>query len=345
MRPLPAGIYTPLPTFFDDQEELDLDSFQKHVAFVAKAGTVPVIAGSAGEACHLELGERETLIRAAREVLNQNEATKSLPLVVGVGAPSTRETIRPAQSAGAAGADFVMVIPPGYYGAVLKQDGMLAVKRYMVDVSRGSPLPVIVYNFPALSGGIDMTSELIIEMVKEGPNICGMKLTCGDVGKLSRVTATVRNRDFQTKHPRQYHQTAASRDLVPYFSAIDGFIDILLPSVSVGAIGAISGLPNLAPRVCVHLWKLCKRSSECPKKLDEAREWQDIVNAADYAVKPVGVSGMKFLLARHFGYSQTPRRPLLPFDVPSSERAEKLLLDSGLRRVMELEEELSKGER
>ncbi|KPI43563.1 putative 4-hydroxy-2-oxoglutarate aldolase, mitochondrial [Cyphellophora attinorum] len=340
MRPLPPGIYTPLPTFFDDQEELDLASFRKHVAFIAEAGTVPVIAGSMGEACHLEAWERDVLVRSAREVLDQNPATSDVPIVVGVGSPSTRETVKLAIGAAAAGADFVMVIPPGYYGSVLRQDNMLAVKRYMVDVSNASPSPVIVYNFPALAGGIDITSELVVEMVKDGPNICGIKLTCADVAKLSRIDAVMRDADFQQDYPRRFHGTAEGREAIPYFSAIDGFIDILLPSVSVGAVGAISGLPNIAPRVCVKLWNLCEESKMSSGKREEARRLQDVINAADYVVKPVGVSGMKYLLSKQFGYGASPRRPLLPYDVPSAQRAERLLKDPGLAKVLELERRL-----
>ena len=52
-RPLPKGIYTPLPTLFHENEDLDLEAFKSHVKFTALAGTVPVTAGSAGEAAHL----------------------------------------------------------------------------------------------------------------------------------------------------------------------------------------------------------------------------------------------------------------------------------------------------
>ena len=52
-RPLRKGIYTPLPTFFNNDEDLDLQSFKSHVRYTALAGTVPVVAGSAGEAAHL----------------------------------------------------------------------------------------------------------------------------------------------------------------------------------------------------------------------------------------------------------------------------------------------------
>jgi 4-hydroxy-2-oxoglutarate aldolase len=341
MRALPAGIYTPLPTFFDDQEEIDLDSLKKHVEFVAKAGTVPVLTGSMGEACHLDAEEREIIVKATREVLDKHDATRNMPLVVGVGAPSTRETIKHARAAAASGADFVMVIPPGYYAGNLKQDGMLGIKKYVVDVSNGSPIPVIVYNFPALSGGIDITSELVVEMMKEGANICGMKFTCADVAKISRITAALEEEGFRRQYPRRFHKEVGSSAAVPYFSAIDGFIDILLPSVSVGAVGAISGLPNLAPRACMKLWKLCEASRGCPEKHREARKLQDLVNEADNVVKAVGVPGMKFLLANHFGYGKSPRRPLLPYDVPSPARGESLVAFEGLARVMKLEKELS----
>lgn len=84
-----------------------------------------------------------------------------------------------------------MVIPPGYYAGALKADNMEAVKQYIVDVSEASPVPLsvferllfrkvlissrIVYNFPAVSAGIDMDFDFVIDMVKSAPNVCGMK--------------------------------------------------------------------------------------------------------------------------------------------------------------------------
>jgi L-threo-3-deoxy-hexylosonate aldolase len=35
----------------------------------------------------------------------------------------------------------------------------------------------MIYNFPALTNGIDLDSDLIVDVVKEAPNICGVKLT------------------------------------------------------------------------------------------------------------------------------------------------------------------------
>jgi 4-hydroxy-2-oxoglutarate aldolase len=178
-RPLPRGIYTPLPTFFTDDEELDLDAFARHVTFVARAGTVPVVAGSAGEAPHLTASERVQLIQTARAALSV-AGLDSVPIVAGVGAPSTRETLALARDAEAAGADYVMVIPPGYYAGALSPQsvrGRESLRRFFVDVAQASPLPVIIYNFPGVSGGIDLDSDLIVDVVKASPNVAGVKLT------------------------------------------------------------------------------------------------------------------------------------------------------------------------
>lgn len=178
-RPLPKGIYTPLPTFFNATEDLNLQEFADHVRYVAAAGTIPVVAGSAGEAPHLTTEERATLIKTAREALDSGgDMLSKVALVAGVGATSTRETIKLACDAKEAGADYAMVLAPGYYGGQLSGPaGRHALKSFFVDVAEASPLPVVLYNFPAVSGGIDLDSELIVDIVKASGNVVGVKLT------------------------------------------------------------------------------------------------------------------------------------------------------------------------
>lgn len=96
-----------------------------------------------------------------------------------------------------------------------------------------------MYNLPAVTGGIDMDSDLVIDIAKSAPNICGIKLTCGSVGKLTRITTAVNTPSFQEQYPRKL----ISAPLL----VIDGFIDFLLPSMSAGSSGAITGLANFAP--------------------------------------------------------------------------------------------------
>jgi 4-hydroxy-2-oxoglutarate aldolase len=135
-----------------------------------------------------------------------------------------------------------------------------------------------MYNFPGVTGGIDMDSDLICDIAREAPNICGIKLTfvprrdhvyfeliwlysCGAVGKLTRVTALSSSPSFAEQYPRK-DKTApyaffsllwAKFELTDFirirFLVLDGFIDILYPSVVGAASGSITGLANIAP-VC-----------------------------------------------------------------------------------------------
>lgn len=175
----------------DDHTCLDIPPFESHVVRTAQAGVGPVIAGSMGEAIHLSHSERVTLIQAARKALD-NAGLTDVPVIAGTGAGSTRETLELTKQAADAGADYVLVIASGYFAGVLAGNRE-ALKAYWVEVSEKSPIPVMIYNCkfgsfpigwflsfttdPGASGGIDLDSDLITDLAKECPNICGVKLT------------------------------------------------------------------------------------------------------------------------------------------------------------------------
>ncbi|KUJ15975.1 putative dihydrodipicolinate synthase [Mollisia scopiformis] len=327
VRTLPRGIYTPLPTFFQDgSEDLDLAAFKKHIQFTASAGTIPVISGTMGEAPHLSAAERTALIIIGREALDEINLT-SIPIVAGIGATSTRESIQLAKEAAAAGADFAIAIPPGYYAGVLKAD-VTAIKSFFVDIAEASPIPVMMYNFPGVTSGIDMDSDLIIDIAKSAPNICGVKLTCAAVGKLTRITAVVNDPEFKVKYPRKV--SAAP------FLVIDGFIDILLPSMAAGSSGAITGLANFAPSACVKLWELCL-AVPGSGSYAEAQKVQNLIANADGVAIKIGIPGMKMLLNRMFGYGKNPRRPLMPI---TAEKRDLIMAEGVLKELVEFEKSL-----
>ncbi|CAK7201148.1 hypothetical protein SEUCBS139899_003850 [Sporothrix eucalyptigena] len=333
-RLLPQGIYTPLPTFFlPGSENLDLDALRQHVVFVAKAGTIPVLAGSAGEAPHLSAAERITLIKTARQALDL-AGLKDTVIVAGVGAPSTRETIQLACDAADAGADFAMVLPSGYYAGQLQAKNAKPLRQFFVDVAAASPIPVVLYNFPGVSAGIDLDSDLIVDVARACPNVVGVKLTCANVGKITRITALVEDPKFKKEYPR------ISVDGTPQpFQVIDGYIDILLPSMASGAAGAISGLPNVAPNLCMRLWQLAS-GGRPPSSAEykEAQRLQNLVALADGVAAKIGIAGLKMLVYRCRGYGQgLPRRPLLAID---DTEGDAVMANDHIRRVLQEEERL-----
>lgn len=74
---------------------------------------------------------------------------------------------------------------------------------FIVSVSWHSLYVTIPPPDPGAAGGIDMDSDLIEEMATDIPNLCGVKLTCGNVGKLTRIAGVVSSPSFAEKHPRK----------------------------------------------------------------------------------------------------------------------------------------------
>lgn len=127
---------------FNHIVDTDIPSFESHVVRVAAAGISPLLSGSMGEAIHLSHAERVRLIHAARKALD-NAGFSHVPIIVGTGAGSTRETIDLTNEAAAAGADYAIVIASGYFAGALT---IPALKAFFVEVSQKSPIPVIIYN-------------------------------------------------------------------------------------------------------------------------------------------------------------------------------------------------------
>ncbi|KAJ7940553.1 dihydrodipicolinate synthetase [Mycena leptocephala] len=300
-RPLKAGVFAPIPTFFlPDSEDLDLSTFETHVVRIASAGVGPLIAGSMGEAIHLSHAERIALIRAARKALDA-AGFPTVPLIVGTGAASTRETIELTAEAAQAGADYAIVIASGYFAGALTSG---ALKAFWTEVAEKSPIPVIIYNYPGASGGIDLDSDLITDLAMECPNICGVKLTCGNVGKLTRIADAVSGTAFTSTYPRKNPKAP--------FLVLGGFIDFLTPSAFANGHGAITGLGNVSPYAIRKLFDLSEAARTDLNLLPEAQRLQGIIARADYTIAKTSIVGTKFLLEKLYGYGGTTRKPLPP---------------------------------
>ncbi|KAG7783275.1 hypothetical protein KL910_005342 [Ogataea haglerorum] len=294
MPSLRPGILAPLPCFFNADETINYDQFAKHTLRLAAAGIMPVVSGSMGEAIHLEREERIQLIKTARIALDQ-AGFASMPIMAGAGALSTRQAVQYAKDAASAGADSVLVIPPGYYGL-----GEANLEAYYTSIAKQSPIPVLIYNFPAVAGGIDMSSDLILRIAGKAPNVAGCKLTCASVAKLARVAQS----------PLR---------------------------IIVGAQGAITGVPNFAPKTCQELWELCQKQMT-PENLTQANKLHLLVSNADAAASSAGIPGMKALLHYLEGCEPYVRSPLLP---ASAIAAEKLISDPAIVSILEHEKQLS----
>lgn len=280
---IPArGIYTPLVTFFHEDESVDFESTKLHVQRMVSGGVSGlVLQGSNGEAPHLTHAERKLLIRTIRNHLDSLDHPET-QLIVGCGGPSVRETLIYISEAKDSGADFVLVLPPAYWVSAMTP---AILERFFGAVADESPLPVLIYNFPAVTGGIDISSDTVIRLAKAHPNIVGVKLTCGNVGKLQRISSSLPTDTF---------------------APFGGKSDFFLPALVTGSHGIIAALANIAPKVHVKLLKLYTDGN-----LKAAQDLQVKLSHADWALSKVGVTGVKAVVAHSFGYgSGRGRRPL-----------------------------------
>ncbi|TIA33630.1 putative dihydrodipicolinate synthase [Aureobasidium pullulans] len=267
--------------------------WQRRQAGERRPRTVPVCAGPLGEAVHLSRDERATLIRCTRQALDK-QGFESVPIVAGVGGSSTRETVQLARDAASAGAAVGMIIPPAYYAATLQQDSS-QIEQYYIDKSRLSPIPLLLYNFPANSAGQDLSAKSIIRIIENSPNLCGLKLTCpGRMDKLEQVTASVKTN--------------------PEFLILDGVMHDLPAWKEFGGHGTVSGISNIAPSSTVRLWNLCFVENPSLEQQKELREVLNVLSKVDAVVMPLGVRGLKYVLGYVHGYGRGPRRPLLALD-------------------------------
>jgi dihydrodipicolinate synthase/N-acetylneuraminate lyase len=300
-RPLVPGVYVPTLCFFEPEtEDLDLETIATHAVRLAKAGVAGIATqGSNGEAVHLSHSERQQVTSTTRKAL-RDAGYNQLPIIVGCGAQSTREAIQLCKEAYRSGGDYALVLPPSYY-APLFAPSSKSILKFFNDVADASPIPLIIYNYPGAVSGIDLNSDIIIELSRH-PNIVGVKLTCGNTGKLNRIVAATR-------------PAKPSASNVPSFLVLGGSADFTLQSLVGGGHGILAGLANISPKACIKTIELFNAGY-----LAEAQAMQEVVARGDWAAIQGGIVGTKAGMQGCFGYGGVARSPL---PQPSKEETQR----------------------
>ncbi|KAI1116478.1 mitochondrial putative 4-hydroxy-2-oxoglutarate aldolase [Nemania sp. NC0429] len=324
-RPLMPGVYVPTLCFFDPEtEDIDTDAIIRHTVRLARAGVTGIATqGSNGEAVHLTHGERQLVTATTRSALDQAGFTH-VPVIVGCGAQSVRETIELCCEAADAGGDYALVLPPSYY-ATLFAPSSETIVRYFTEVADASPIPIIIYNFPGAVNGMDLSSDVVLSLA-EHPGIVGVKLTCGNTGKLNRVAAATRSSSSSTAK----NGGVSDEKKQPGFLVLAGSADFTIQSLIAGGHGILAGLANVAPRACIRTVELYEEG-----KMAEAQRMQEIVSRGDWTAIQGGVVGVKSGLQSWMGYGGFARSPL---PRPTGEQAKAW--KEGYRELMALEKTL-----
>ncbi|KAH8885269.1 aldolase [Thozetella sp. PMI_491] len=270
----PPGVYAASLTWFSpgDDQKIDYELQSAHLVHLIGSGlTGVVVAGSNGEAVALTNEERLRLISLTREVATRM-GHHDLPIIIGTVGQTTYEIIAQLRASKAAGADYGLVLTPSYFHFAMDA---AAIINFFKEVADASPIPILIYSWPLVTSGIDITSDMMTVLGKHS-NIVGTKLTCGGVGKTVRIAAEFKPEEF---------------------CALTGFTDWLVPGLSAGASGSISGFANLCPKTCVKIYEAYKAG-----KIDEARVLQSAIAAPEWALTKAGINGTKWAVAKFLGY-------------------------------------------
>ncbi len=163
-----------------------------------------VLSGTTGEGPTLSDDERVALWQAVREAVD-------VPLVAGATSNDTRHSVELVRRATDCGVDGILAVTPYY-----NRPSQAGIEAHFRAVAAATELPVVLYDIPVRTGR-KISSDLIVRLAREVPNVVAVKDAAGNPGETARVLAV------------------APDDLEVY-SGDDG---MTLPLLAVGAVGTI----------------------------------------------------------------------------------------------------------
>jgi 4-hydroxy-2-oxoglutarate aldolase len=283
-----SGVYAALTTPFAADGSVAIAELKQNIQRYDATGLSGyAVQGSTGESVLLSRAEWDSVLVAAKEA-----ASPKKRLLAGTGVESTAETISRTKRAAELGYDAALVKTPYYYKPMYKPEGLIAHYRRVADAS---PIPVLLYSVPQFTGISLEAPEVAV--LAEHPNIIGIKESSGHVQRIGEMVAAV----------------PAS------FQVLTGGAGVLLPSLTVGAKGAILALASALPEKCAELYEVTRRG-----QMEAARELQkNLLRASKLIVSDLGIPGVKFVMDQRGYHGGAPRLPLLPL----SEEAKKCVLE------------------
>jgi 4-hydroxy-2-oxoglutarate aldolase len=292
------GIYPPLPTPFNEKGEIDPSKLVRNIDFLNRFNLRGyVLLGSNGESVMLTNGEKIALTHTVRSILPPGKL-----LIVGTGCQSTLETIMLNQEIYKVGADVALVITPSFYKAQMTNEALI---NHYMTIADESPIPILIYNMPA-NTGIDMDAETICA-VAQHPNVIGIKDSSGNVAKLGAIRNTMGTG----------------------FQVLAGSAGFLLPALSVGAVGGIMALANIAPGECIEIQRLFSEG-----KIKDAQNIQvNLIPLNTAVTSKWGVAALKTAMDNIGLYGGPVRGPLLPLSSDQKKILNSIINMTGLKKV------------
>ena len=226
-----------LITPMKENGEINYDSLERMVEAQIDGGTdALIVCGTSGEAPTLDDPEHLEAIRFAVE-----KTRGRIPVIAGTGSNNTAHAVMMSEESEKRGADGLLLVTPYYNKAT--QDGLYTHYR---TIASSTKLPCIVYNVPSRTG-TNILPETMARLARDQENIVAIKEASGNISQVAKLA----------------YLTDGSLDI---YSGND---DQIVPVCSLGGIGVISVLANVAPRQTHDMVMFCLEG-----KYEEAKELQ-----------------------------------------------------------------------
>ena len=353
------GIFPPITTPFYPDGNVYFKKLQHNVERYSRTPVAGIVVlGSTGEGVLLSDQERRDVLKTARAVAAPHKV-----LIAGTGMESAIETLRLTEFAAEVGYDLALVRTPGFYRGQMQAANILAFYRMVAD---RSPLPVLIYNFPRVTG-YDMPVEMLVELA-DHPNIVGMKESCGEVEKVRRIVEGTRGiqrsatvtETFEAVTPRmlaaatqgvvsEIHgqggelvQVAASaKASKPSSSAVSVVGGIKTRQKEVGfqtlvgtaqkfepslRAGAIGGILAFADPAPTACYEVYAAWKEGDSELARIKQ-ERMTQAAQRVGAELGIPGLKYAMDLNGYYGGPARLPLLPLTADLKAEVQAIMAD------------------
>ena len=272
---------------------VDYEAFGRIIDWqIAEGINAIVVCGTTGENPTLSDAEHKECIRFCVE-----RVAGRVPVVAGTGSNDTAHAIEMTKYACSVGADAILVVTPYYNKAT--QKGLVAMFTAIADAST---VPMIVYNVPSRTG-VGIEPATYVELAKH-PRIAAIKEANGDISKIAKTAQLLRG-------------------ALDIYSGND---DQIVPIMSLGGIGVISVLSNVAPRKTV---ELCDRwfAGDVQGAAALQLEMLPLINALFSEVNPIPVKAAMAAMGFCENYL---RLPLTPMSDEKWEGLKACMIEQGL---------------
>ena len=272
-----AGVAIVTP--FHEDESVNYEKLDELLEWQIAEGTdAIIICGTTGEASCLTEKEHLDVIRHCVETVKGR-----IPVIAGTGSNCTQTAVEMSREADSYGVDGLLVVTPYYNKAT--QKGLI---RHYTRIAEAVAKPIIMYNVPSRTG-CNIAPETAAWLAKNVENIRGIKAASGNLTQIARTMHLAGN-------------------ALEVFSGND---DQVIPIMSLGGLGVISVLSNVAPRF-THEMTMKALEGNFAEAAKMQLEAVPLIDALFCEVNPIPVKAALNLMGRQAGPFRGPMCEMEP---------------------------------